>query len=155
MSEESKMDEFNNEQEGTSSHTEIVTNQHYKKLAMVFFLVDLSNLSHDEEYLNKVNGVLKNLVDKLKEAQLYCKDNIEFKISIMTFANHSQWLVSPTLISDYSFDKIVCIDEPTSSANALDELNNKLSRREYMKYYGKLSAPMIFLFSQKICAFVD
>ena len=151
MSEESKMDEFNNEQEGTSSHTEIVTNQHYKKLAMVFFLVDLSNLSHDEEYLNKVNGVLKNLVDKLKEAQLYCKDNIEFKISIMTFANHSQWLVSPTLISDYSFDKIVCIDEPTSSANALDELNNKLSRREYMKYYGKLSAPMIFLFSQKIC----
>lgn len=151
MSEESKMDEFNNVQEGTASHTEIVTNHHYKKLTMVFFLVDLSNLSHDEEYLNKVNKVLKNLVDKLKEAQLYCKDNIEFKISIMTFADHSQWLVSPTLISDYSFNKIVYIDEPISSVNALDELNNKLSRREYMKYYGKLSAPMIFLFSRKFC----
>lgn len=80
MSEESKMDEFNNEQESTSSHTEIMTNHYYKKLAMVFFLVDLS---HDEEYLNKVNEVLKNLVDKLKEAQLYCKDNIEFRIPCM------------------------------------------------------------------------
>ena len=121
-----------------------------RKLAMFFFLIDVSNPSQDEEYYKKVNDALANIIAKIYQTQLKINE-IECKIAIMIFDENAQWSTMPTAIIDFQLNKIVSgTNHKVSFDSAFEELNNKLTRNQFMRHKGRICPPYVFLMSNMI-----
>ena len=144
------MNSSNNENTNSNPLEKNIFLKGREKMALIIFLVDISNPYQDEEYFKKVNEALLKLLFIHNQFQEERKD-IEHRIAIMTFADTPHWICPPTALKDFKFNEIAA--EKTSKAhfsNVFTELYNKLNTREYMAYDGKITNPSIFMLSNAV-----
>ncbi len=93
--------------------------------------------------IDAVNDSFTKMIPALREIQKDCMSQFELKIAIMTFDYEPRWIVNPTPITEYNHDEIDCSDWQTLYSKAFDQLDQKLSRKEFMAHSGKIAEPYI------------
>lgn len=101
-----------------------------RKLLPVFCVLDIP-MSMDEEQTTRVNTIMLEMVDLLREKanKLYSS---ELRIAVLQSYGTSQWLTDG-LISpeDFSWQGLKA-SGASNFGNTLNELNNKLSRKQFL-----------------------
>jgi uncharacterized protein encoded in toxicity protection region of plasmid R478, contains von willebrand factor (VWF) domain len=112
-----------------------------RKLLPVFCVLDIP-MSMDEEQITRVNTIMLEMVDLLREKanKLYSS---ELRIAVLQSYGTSQWLTDG-LISpeDFSWQGLKA-SGASNFGDTLNELNNKLSRKQFLISEGGFTAPVI------------
>lgn len=116
-----------------------------KRTMVLFFLIDKS-LSMSGEKIGKVNYVMREVVpDVQKVASNNADANI--KIAVLSFSSGAEWMYqSPISAEDFQWLDID-VDGMTDMGYAFEELNKRMSRREFMEETSGSYAPAIILMS--------
>ncbi|MCR4739478.1 MAG: hypothetical protein K5886_04365 [Lachnospiraceae bacterium] len=93
--------------------------------------------------IDAVNESFTKMIPALREIQKDCISQFELKIAIMTFDYDARWIVEPRNITEYNHDPIDCSKWQTLYSKAFDELDQKLSRKEFIPKIGKVAEPYI------------
>ena len=116
-----------------------------RKLLPVFCVLDIP-MSMDEEQITRVNTIMLEMVDLLREKanKLYSS---ELRIAVLQSYGTSQWLTDG-LISpeDFSWQGLKA-SGASNFGNTLNELNNKLSREQFLVSEVGFKAPVIIFMS--------
>ena len=116
-----------------------------RKLLPVFCVLDIP-MSMDEEQITRVNTIMLEMVDLLREKanKLYSS---ELRIAVLQSYGTSQWLTDG-LISpeDFSWQGLKA-SGASNFGNTLNELNNKLSRAQFLVSEVGFKAPVIIFMS--------
>lgn len=112
-----------------------------RKVLPVFCVLDIP-MTMDEEQITRVNTIMLEMVDLLREKanKLY---STELRIAVLQSYGTSQWLTDG-LISpeDFSWQGIKA-SGASNFGNTLNELNEKLSREEFFDNPGGFKVPVI------------
>lgn len=112
-----------------------------RKLLPVFCVLDIP-MSMDEDHITRVNTIMLEMVDLLREKanKLYSS---ELRIAVLQSYGTSQWLTDG-LISpeDFSWQGLKA-SGAYNFGNTLNELNNKLSRQQFLISEVGFKAPVI------------
>lgn len=112
-----------------------------RKLLPVFCVLDIP-MSMDEDQITRVNTIMLEMVDLLREKanKLYSS---ELRIAVLQSYGTSQWLTDG-LISpeDFSWQGLKA-SGASNFGNTLNELNEKLSREEFLDNPGGFKVPVI------------
>ncbi|MTQ93128.1 hypothetical protein GMC70_11180 [Streptococcus salivarius] len=116
-----------------------------RKVLPVFCVLDIP-MSMDEEQNTRVNTIMLEMVDLLREKanKLYSS---ELRIAVLQSYGTSQWLTDG-LISpeDFSWQGLKA-SGASNFGNTLNELNNKLSREQFLVSEVGFKAPVIIFMS--------
>lgn len=118
-----------------------------KRIMPVFFLVDTSG-SMDGKNIGAVNSAIEEIIPDLRHLSESQADS-EIRLAVMQFSSGCEW-VTPSLMSLDSFDDWVPLQAGglTELGQALEELNNKLSKNGFLERSSASSgyyAPVIIL----------
>ena len=116
-----------------------------KKLLNFIFIVDSSESMLNNNKIDAVNRAIKATILKLHEYQLNYAQEYDLKIAIMKFDENAVFIVEPTSIVNFNYNRISTNCKKAFFSQALELLNNKLSRKAYMQHYGKIGKPSIVL----------
>lgn len=112
-----------------------------RKLLPVFCVLDIP-MSMDEDQITRVNTIMLEMIDLLREKanKLYSS---ELRIAVLQSYGTSQWLTDG-LISpeDFSWQGLKA-SGASNFGNTLNELNNKLSRKQFLISEGGFTDPVI------------
>ncbi len=112
------------------------------KILNMFFIVDISGSMRGER-IEAINDAFTQMLPALRKIQMDCMSEFELRIAILTFSQYAQWLVTPTPIMEYNHNDIDCTDYVTYYSRAFEQLQEKLSSKEYMAHTGKIAEPYI------------
>ena len=116
-----------------------------RKLLPVFCVLDIP-MSMDEDQITRVNTIMLEMVDMLREKanKLYSS---ELRIAVLQSYGTSQWLTDG-LISpeDFSWQGLKA-SGASNFGDTLNELNNKLSREQFLISKPGFKAPVIIFMS--------
>ena len=116
-----------------------------RKLLPVFCVLDIP-MSMDEDQIARVNTIMLEMVDLLREKanKLYSS---ELRIAVLQSYGTSQWLTDG-LISpeDFSWQGLKA-SGASNFGDTLNELNNKLSREQFLISKPGFKAPVIIFMS--------
>jgi uncharacterized protein YegL len=118
-----------------------------RRVMTLFFIVDVSG-SMGGSKIGAVNHAIREVIPILDEISTKNTDS-EIKIAMLTFSAGSEWLYDqPKQISDFNFKDFIAGGQ-TDYGSALNNLNEKLSRRGdgFMKEVTGSFAPAIILLS--------
>lgn len=118
-----------------------------KRIMPVFFLVDTSG-SMDGKNIGAVNSAIEEIIPDLRHLSESQADS-EIRLAVMQFSSGCEW-VTPSLMPLDSFDDWVPLQAGglTELGQALEELNNKLSKNGFLERSSASSgyyAPVIIL----------
>lgn len=118
-----------------------------KRIMPVFFLVDTSG-SMDGKNIGAVNSAIEEIIPDLRHLSESQADS-EIRLAVMQFSSGCEW-VAPSLMPLDSFDDWVPLQAGglTELGQALEELNNKLSKNGFLDRSSASSgyyAPVIIL----------
>lgn len=112
-----------------------------RKVLLVFCVLDIP-MSMDENQIATVNTIMLEMIDLLREKanKLY---STELRIAVLQSSRTSQWLTEG-LISpeDFSWQGLKA-SGASNFGNTLNELNEKLSREEFLDNPGGFKVPVI------------
>lgn len=115
-----------------------------KKVLPVIYIIDTST-SMRRERIAAVNEAMRDSIEIMKEK---AKENAEvaIKVGVLTFSNGCRWLSNKLVdIEDFYWNNITA-DGLTDLGYALQELNEKLSRKAYLDFpVGYVSPILIFI----------
>ena len=121
-----------------------------KRAMVVFFLVDVSGSMRGDR-INAVNSSIRKLIPELAKREQK-NTSAEVKIAIMEYSDNVVWLTrQPQPVKNYAYRDIV-IDEfkVTNMGLAFEELNAKLSRKEFLNSAAGAYTPLIILLTDGI-----
>lgn len=118
-----------------------------KRIMPVFFLVDTSG-SMDGKNIGAVNSAIEEIIPDLRHLSESQADS-EIRLAVMQFSSGCEW-ITPSLMPLDSFDDWVPLQAGglTELGQALEELNNKLSKNGFLERSSASSgyyAPVIIL----------
>jgi len=110
----------------------------------LFFIVDTSG-SMDGEKIAAVNTAIREVLPEIAEISSENAD-AQIKVACLQFANDVQWLFRPTDVEGMTWNDLRA-EGMTSMGTAFNELNAKLSRKEFLDSPTGNFAPVLFLMS--------
>lgn len=110
----------------------------------LFFIVDTSG-SMDGEKIAAVNTAIREVLPEIAEISSENAD-AQIKVACLQFANDVQWLFRPTDVEGMTWNDLRA-EGMTSMCTAFNELNTKLSRKEFLDSPTGNFAPVLFLMS--------
>lgn len=110
----------------------------------LFFIVDTSG-SMDGEKIAAVNTAIREVLPEIAEISSENAD-AQIKVACLQFANDVQWLFRPTDVEGMTWNDLRA-EGMTSMGTAFNELNTKLSRKEFLDSPTGNFAPVLFLMS--------
>lgn len=113
------------------------------KIFNIIFLVDNSENMEKEGNLYMVNQTFRLMIPKFQEFQEVC--GLVIMISIMAFNENPKWLVTPTEINHYIHSDIQAGQGEPYFSHAFEELDQKLSRNQFMNHQEKMARSYIML----------
>ena len=120
-----------------------------RKIMTLFYLIDTSG-SMSGSKIGTVNGAMEECFPLLREVA-HANDDAEIKIAILEFSTGCSWITpssGPVGIEDAeSYWNRLNAGGLTSFGEALNELDKRLSRNEYLKSQTGAYAPVIILIS--------
>ncbi len=119
-----------------------------RRTMVLFFLVDVSGSMHG----TKITSVNTAIEEVLPEIEYISAENADarIKIAVLTFSTGVDWLYDrPVEVEDFAW-KYLDASGVTNFGSALNELNKKLSKKEFMEEAHGSFAPVIFLMSDGI-----
>ena len=116
-----------------------------RKTMVLFFLVDTSG-SMDGTKIGTVNTAIEDALPVIKDSSANNVD-AKIKIAVLEFSCGAQWLTpAPVEIENYQWNYLNASGS-TDFGEACNQLNEKLSRKEFMNEAAGSFAPAIFLLS--------
>lgn len=144
--------EFDTEQSGvdlnkplaqTPNVNDIVTNLR-KRSMLVIFIVDISGSMRGAR-IGAVNDAIRNVLPELKKKEKN-STAAEIKIAILEFSTNASWKTpEPCELADFNYEDITYVGGCTNFGNAFRELNEKLSRNEFLSSSAGSYTPLIVL----------
>ena len=110
----------------------------------LFFIVDTSG-SMEGEKIAAVNTAIREVLPEIAEISSENAD-AQIKVACLQFASDVQWLFRPTDVEGMTWTDLHA-EGMTSLGTAFNELNSKLSRREFLDSPTGNFAPVLFLMS--------
>lgn len=112
-----------------------------RKVLPVFCVLDIP-MSMDEEYIATVNTIMLEMVDLLREKanKLY---STELRIAVLQSSGTSQWLTDGLISPKDFLWQGLKASGASNFGNTLNELNEKLSREEFLDNPGGFKVPVI------------
>ncbi len=115
-----------------------------KSLHMIF-LVDNSGSMRGGGRMDAVNEAFQRMIPALQKMQEQVQDAFTIYLSILAFNEDPEWVTTPAEIAYYVHSPIAASQYVTYYSRAFQELNQKLSRSEFLGQGGKMAAPYIML----------
>lgn len=112
-----------------------------RKLLPVFCVLDIP-MSMDEDQITRVNTIMLEMVDLLREKanKLY---STELRIAVLQSSGTSQWLTDGLISPKDFLWQGLKASGASNFGNTLNELNEKLSREEFLDNPGGFKVPVI------------
>lgn len=110
----------------------------------LFFIVDTSG-SMDGEKIAAVNTAIREVLPEVADISSENAD-AQIKVACLQFANDVQWLFKPTDVEGLTWTDLSA-NGMTAMGAAFNELNSKLSRKEFLDSPTGNFAPVLFLMS--------
>lgn len=110
----------------------------------LFFIVDTSG-SMDGEKIAAVNTAIREVLPEVADISSENAD-AQIKVACLQFANDVQWLFKPTDVEGLTWTDLSA-SGMTAMGAAFNELNSKLSRKEFLDSPTGNFAPVLFLMS--------
>lgn len=110
----------------------------------LFFIVDTSG-SMDGEKIAAVNTAIREVLPEVADISSENAD-AQIKVACLQFANDVQWLFKPTNVEGLTWTDLSA-NGMTAMGAAFNELNSKLSRKEFLDSPTGNFAPVLFLMS--------
>lgn len=110
----------------------------------LFFIVDTSG-SMDGEKIAAVNNAIREVLPEVADISSENAD-AQIKVACLQFANDVQWLFKPTDVEGLTWTDLSA-NGMTAMGAAFNELNSKLSRKEFLDSPTGNFAPVLFLMS--------
>lgn len=115
-----------------------------KRAMIVFFLIDISG-SMKGARIGAVNDAIRNLLPELKRKEA-SNTNAEIRIAILEFSSRANWrTLTPQPVSSFVYEDITYVNGGTNFGAAFYALNEKLSRKTFMKASAGAYTPLIIL----------
>lgn len=114
-----------------------------RKILNIIFIVDTSGSMKYEGRIQAVNEAFTKMIPALRQIQLDCEGVFEMRIWIMTFNASAEWIVEPTPIMEFNFEEIECSDWVTYYSSAFEELDEKMSRSQFLPEKGAIAQSYI------------
>lgn len=121
-----------------------------RKLLNMIFIVDVSGSMEYDKKIDAVNEAFTQMIPLLRQQQIDCQSAFEMKIAILAFSNTAEWIVPLMPIMEYNHNEIICTKWQTYYCQAFQELQKKLTRKEYMAHVGKIAEPYIMFMTDGI-----
>ena len=118
-----------------------------RRVMTLFYLVDTSG-SMAGSRIGTVNAAMEECIPLLKEVA-QANDDAEIRVAILQFSNGASWITpqsGPVGLEDIIWNDLQA-GGLTEFGAALNELDRKLSRNEYLKSQTGAYAPVILLLS--------
>ena len=115
-----------------------------KRSMVVFFVVDISG-SMKGARIGAVNDAIRNVLPELKKKE---KGNTaaEIKIAILEFSTNAKWKTpQPQSLSNFKYEDITEVSGCTNFGTAFHELNEKLSKDQFLNSASGAYTPLIIL----------
>lgn len=115
-----------------------------KRSMVVFFVVDISGSMRGAR-IGAVNDAIRNVLPELKKKE---KGNTaaEIKIAILEFSTNARWKTpEPQSLSNFNYEDITEVYGCTNFGTAFHELNEKLSKNEFLNSSAGAYTPLIIL----------
>ena len=114
-----------------------------KKSMVIFFIIDQSG-SMSGSKIGSLNTAMEEVIPEIRDVG---GADADIKVAVLTFSSGSQWMYQePIAIEDFVW-KDIPANGVTDLGDAINKLNNKLSREEFLKSKNISFAPVIFLMS--------
>lgn len=112
-----------------------------RKLLPVFCVLDIP-MSMDEDQITRVNTIMLEMVDLLREKanKLY---STELRIAVLQSSRTSQWLTDGLISPKDFLWQGLKASGASNFGNTLNELNEKLSREQFLDNPGGFKVPVI------------
>jgi len=110
----------------------------------LFFIVDTSG-SMNGEKIAAVNTAIREVLPEIAEISSENAD-AQIKVACLQFASDVQWLFRPTDVEGMTWTDLYA-EGMTSLGSAFEELDSKLSRKEFLDSPTGNFAPVLFLMS--------
>jgi uncharacterized protein YegL len=111
---------------------------------VVFFVIDCSYSMSIDGRMNSVNHAIREAIPVLKGIG---GSDADLKIAVLKFSNGAEWMYNElTAVEDFTWNDI----EPfgyTDFGAACNELNSKLSRKQFMDSQAGYKKPVVILLS--------
>lgn len=115
-----------------------------RRILPIIYVIDSSG-SMNGEKIASVNEAMKDAMDLLKDISAKNPD-AEIKVGVLRFSSGAEWIKPLTDLEDYYWNDIKA-GGVTDLGSALNELNNKLSRSEFLKSDVGFCVPVIMFMS--------
>ena len=117
-----------------------------RRVMTLFYLIDTSGSMMGTK-IGTVNSAMEECIPLLKEVA-QANDDAEIKVAIMSFSSGWEWITNsgPVGLENLVWNDLEA-GGMTDFGDALEELNNKLSRTEFLKSQTGAYAPVILLLS--------
>jgi uncharacterized protein YegL len=112
----------------------------------IFFLIDQSGSMFGDK-IGAVNNTMRELLEELKNEGVDGEEDADIKLSILSFSTGCQWLSA----EPQSPKEIIGVwsnlqaDGLTDLGEALEELDKKMSRKEFIKSVSATFAPLVII----------
>lgn len=115
-----------------------------RRILPIIYVIDSSG-SMSGEKIASVNEAMNDAMDLLKDISAKNPD-AEIKVGVLRFASGAEWIKPLTDLEDYYWNDLKA-GGVTDLGSALNELNNKLSRSEFLKSDVGFCIPVIMFMS--------
>lgn len=113
-----------------------------KKSMVLFFVIDVSSSMRGEK-MDAMNQAMREVLPELIGMG---GSNTEIKIAVLTFSSGYEWCTpQPVILEEYQNWPLLQAEGVTDLGAALLELNEKMSRNEFLQSPALSYAPVIFL----------
>lgn len=113
-----------------------------KKNMVMFFVIDTSS-SMAGSRIDTMNEAMRNVLPELIGVG---GTNTDLRIAVLTFSSGTEWITSePMILEEYQDWKDLVADGVTDLGEALTELNEKMSRKSFLRAPSLSYAPVVFL----------
>jgi uncharacterized protein YegL len=112
-----------------------------RRTLIIFYVLDTSGSMQDDGKIGMLNETMRETIEVLKDV---AKDNAdaEMKIAVLKFDSGAEWVKKPTFLEDMYWEDLQA-NGLTDIGMALEELNVRLSREQFMTGKTGLYTPVI------------
>lgn len=121
-----------------------------KKLLVAIIMIDVSLGLRNKQNVEEANRCYSRIVTNLENMQKEHSE-LEVKIATMLIGSRVRWHLEPTDIEKCKMEFFEMEEATADFRGAFLELQDKLSRRQYMAHSGKIAAPFIALITGGTC----
>ena len=119
-----------------------------KKRLTIFFLIDVSGSMNDDHKIDSVNEAMRTMMPEIKAAG---GDDIDVYVAVLSFNRTARWVTNgPVRVDELTAWKDLRGTDVTYIGRAFDELNAKMSKKQFLSSPSISYAPVVFLMTDGI-----